>query len=74
MLRTRLEEIENRTVADKQWWEKRREAIQKDFMKELEEDSTRGSIKAVSDDDAVHVESSTPSATPGGSKKKKGKN
>ncbi|KAI3328944.1 Sec62/63 complex, subunit Sec66 [Xylariaceae sp. AK1471] len=74
MLRTRLEEIEGRVEADKQWWEKRREAIQKDFMKELEEDSAKGSTKAVSDDEVVHVESSKPAATPGSSKKKKGKN
>ncbi|KAI8966014.1 Sec62/63 complex, subunit Sec66 [Daldinia sp. FL1419] len=68
MLRTRLEEIESRAAADKQWWEKRREAIQKDFMKELEEgSSTKGSVKG-SDDDAVLVDSSSPS-----SKKKKGK-
>ncbi|KAF2970169.1 hypothetical protein GQX73_g3365 [Xylaria multiplex] len=76
ILRTRLEEIEGRTEADKQWWEKRREAIKEDFMKELEDDSAKGSTKAVSDDEAVHVElNSSPTATPGGSKKKKkGKN
>lgn len=72
VLRTRLEEIESRTEADKVWWEKRREAIKEDFMKELEEDSTKGSSsKAVSDDEAVHV-NLTPASTPG--KKKKGKN
>lgn len=71
-----MEEIEGRTEADKQWWEKRREAIKEEFMKELEEDSAKGSsTKAVSDDEAVHVELSSPAATPGGSKKKrKGKN
>ncbi|KAI1661385.1 Sec62/63 complex, subunit Sec66 [Daldinia decipiens] len=69
MLRKRLEEIESRAEADKKWWEKRRETIQKDFMKELDEDSsTKGSVKG-SDDDAVLVDSGSPSA----SKKKKGK-
>ncbi|KAI0974638.1 Sec62/63 complex, subunit Sec66 [Xylaria arbuscula] len=73
-LRTRLEEIEGRVEADKQWWDKRKEAIREDFMKELEEDSAKGSsTKAVSDDDAVHVEAGSPAATPS-KKKKKGKN
>ncbi|KAI2614603.1 Sec62/63 complex, subunit Sec66 [Hypoxylon fragiforme] len=74
MIRARLEEIESRAEADKQWWEKRREAIQKDFMKELEEDtSVISSLKSGSDDEAVLVDSSTPAATPGSAKKKKGK-
>ncbi|KAI0141003.1 Sec62/63 complex, subunit Sec66 [Hypoxylon sp. NC0597] len=73
ILRTRLEEIESRAAADKEWWEKRREAIKKEFLKELEEDSsTKGSTKTVSDDEGVLVDSGTPAATPGGSKKKKG--
>ncbi|KAI1105245.1 Sec62/63 complex, subunit Sec66 [Jackrogersella minutella] len=75
MLRTRLDEIENRAETDKEWWEKRREAIKKDFMKELDEDSsTKDSVRGASDDDGVLVDSSTPASTPGGgSKKKKGK-
>ncbi|KAI1649793.1 Sec62/63 complex, subunit Sec66 [Daldinia loculata] len=69
MLRKRLEEIESRAETDKKWWEKRRETIQKEFMKELEEESsTKGSVKG-SDDDAVLVDSGSP----GASKKKKGK-
>jgi translocation protein SEC66 len=43
-------------------------------MRELDEDSAKGSTKAGSDDEVVHVESNTPAATTGGSKKKKGKN
>ncbi|KAI0430628.1 Sec62/63 complex, subunit Sec66 [Xylaria sp. FL1042] len=74
ILRTRLGEIEGRMEADKQWWEKRREAIKEEFMKELDEDSAKGSAKAVSDDEAVHVESGSPAATPSKKKKKKGKN
>ncbi|KAI0003976.1 Sec62/63 complex, subunit Sec66 [Xylariaceae sp. FL0662B] len=75
VLRTRLEEIEARAATDKEWWEKRREAIQKDFMKELENDSAKNSAKAGSDDDGVLVESNAPAATPStpSSKKKKGK-
>ncbi|KAI1208845.1 Sec62/63 complex, subunit Sec66 [Annulohypoxylon truncatum] len=73
MLRLKLEEIESRAEADKEWWEKRRETIKKDFMRELdEESSTKGSVKG-SDDDAVLVDSGTPASTPGGSKKKRGK-
>ncbi|KAI0842053.1 Sec62/63 complex, subunit Sec66 [Hypoxylon sp. FL0890] len=73
MLRTRLEEIESRAATDKEWWEKRREAIKKDFLKELEEESsTKGSTKTASDDEGVLVDSGTPAATHSGSKKKKG--
>ncbi|KAI1333436.1 Sec62/63 complex, subunit Sec66 [Xylariaceae sp. FL0255] len=71
-LRTRLEEIEANTESEKKWWEKRRETIQKDFMKELDEDAEKAeSTKAGSDDEVVHVDPNTPVATPGGSKKKK---
>ncbi|KAL7629370.1 Translocation protein S66 [Parahypoxylon ruwenzoriense] len=73
MLRTRLDEIESRAAADREWWTKRRETIQKEFMKELDEESTRGSVKGASDDDGVLVDSGTPASTHGGSKKKKGK-
>ncbi|KAI1764807.1 Sec62/63 complex, subunit Sec66 [Hypoxylon sp. FL1150] len=71
MLRTRLEEIDGRAAADKEWWEKRRGTIQEAFMKELEEDSlTKDSTKGASDDDGILVDSATPS---GASKKKKSK-
>ncbi|KAI5923263.1 Sec62/63 complex, subunit Sec66 [Camillea tinctor] len=69
-LRSRLEEIEAKTESEKQWWEKRRETIQKDFMKELDEDATKDSTKGASDDDGVLVDATTPASTPG--KKKKG--
>lgn len=42
-------------------------------MKELEEDSVKGSAKGVSDDEVVHVEQGSAAATPS-KKKKKGKN
>ncbi|KAI5866868.1 Sec62/63 complex, subunit Sec66 [Durotheca rogersii] len=71
MLRGRLDEIEQRAATDKEWWEKRRAAIQKDFMRELdEESSTKDSTKNTSDDDGVLVDSGTPASTPRGSKKK----
>ncbi|OTB08874.1 hypothetical protein M426DRAFT_316900 [Hypoxylon sp. CI-4A] len=71
MLRTRLEEIENRAAVDKEWWEKRRESIKKDFLKELDEEtSTKDSVKGASDDDGVLVESGSPTGTPSGKKKK----
>lgn len=41
--------------SEKQWWDKRREQIQTDFMKELDESSTRNP----SEDEAVLVD--TPS-------------
>ncbi|KAI1345109.1 Sec62/63 complex, subunit Sec66 [Xylariaceae sp. FL0016] len=71
MLRTRILEIEAKTDSEKEWWEKRRETIQKDFLKELDEDETKESTKGTSDEDGVLVEPNTP-GTPSG-KKKKGK-
>ncbi|KAK8020899.1 Translocation protein sec66 [Apiospora arundinis] len=71
VLRSRLDEIQNKSAAEKEWWDKRRETIQTEFMKELEEEPTKGSSKVGSDDDAVLVDSGTPVTTP--SKKKKGK-
>jgi translocation protein SEC66 len=75
-LRDKLEEIEAQTEHDKEWWEKRRATIKTEFMKELDEESEKGQgqAKAASDDEAVLVDTNTPSATPSGaSKKKKGK-
>ncbi|KAJ9142134.1 Translocation protein sec66 [Pleurostoma richardsiae] len=83
MLRKRLDEIQAQTVAEKEWWEKRRDAIRSDFMKELG-DSEKPHNKPGSEEDAVLVDVSTPAAgTPaghpgggggggGGGKKKKG--
>lgn len=74
MLRKRLEEIQAKTDAEKEWWEKRRASIQKEFMKELDESEKTSLAKAGSEEDGVLVESSTPAGTPsGGGKKKKGK-
>lgn len=74
VLRDRLEEIEAQTERDKEWWEKRRASIKNEFIKELDEESEQGQAKAGSDDEAVLVDTNTPSATPSGaSKKKKGK-
>jgi translocation protein SEC66 len=36
-LRKRLDEIQAQAAAEKEWWEKRRATIQKDFMQELEQ-------------------------------------
>jgi translocation protein SEC66 len=36
LLRKRLDEIQAQTEAEKAWWEKRRESIQGEFMKELD--------------------------------------
>jgi len=67
-----MAEIQATVDSEKEWWEKRRASIQKDFMKELDEESEETPAKANSDDEPVLVETDTPSATPG-SKKKKGK-
>ncbi|KAF2187713.1 translocation protein-like protein sec66 [Zopfia rhizophila CBS 207.26] len=79
-LRERLAEIQSTTQSEKEWWEKRKETIKSDFMKELDEEkkspmevSSKPSGKTGSDDDAVIVESGGPAATAGKGKKKKGK-
>ncbi|KAI0164813.1 Sec62/63 complex, subunit Sec66 [Xylariaceae sp. FL1272] len=69
VLRQRLEEIEGKTEAEKEWWAKKRATIQTDFMKGLDDEVSN---KVGSDDDVVHVESNSPASTPSG-KKKKGK-
>jgi translocation protein SEC66 len=76
MLRKQLDVIQSQTDAEKEWWEKRREGISRDFMKELDvepaETSPQGT-KASSEDEPVLVDTDTPSATPSSSKKKKAK-
>lgn len=58
-LRESLEEIEAQTEAEKAWWEKRRGQIQSEFIKELDEEKAAKGSSAVSEDDAVLVD--TPS-------------
>lgn len=73
MLRKRLDDIQAQTESEKEWWEKRRNAIQQDFMKELDE-GEKGApsvTSGTSEDEPILVEGNTPSATP--AKKKKGK-
>jgi translocation protein SEC66 len=75
ILRKRLDEIQAQTESEKQWWEKRRAQIQKEFMSELDrgEKAVSKAPSAVSEDEPVLVDQSTPSATPSAGKKKKGK-
>lgn len=81
MLRKKLDEIQAQTDSEKQWWEKRRAMIQKEFMSELDgEDKDKdkaASASQPSEDEPVLVDqntpSATPAATPSGGKKKKGK-
>lgn len=67
LFQAKIEEIQAKTVAEKEWWEKRREAISSDFMKELEEDKHSPS------DDGVLVDASTPAEARGVNKTKKAK-
>lgn len=80
VLRDRLEEIEQQTERDKEWWEKRRATIKNEFMKELDEEAgdkaqskTSTNSVAGSEDEPVLVGTDTPSATPSGASKKKSK-
>ncbi|KAB5563567.1 Pre protein translocase subunit Sec66-domain-containing protein [Coniochaeta sp. 2T2.1] len=77
VLRKRLDEIQAQTESEKQWWEKRRAQVQKDFMAELEGGEEKKPASkapsAVGEDEPVLVDQNTPSATPAAGKKKKGK-
>ncbi|KAF2797867.1 hypothetical protein K505DRAFT_322249 [Melanomma pulvis-pyrius CBS 109.77] len=89
-IRDRLTDILATSSSEKEWWEKRKAAIQSDFMKELDEEkkgpiteaernSSVSSAKPVprmgSDDDAVIVEGGGPAEKAAKAKKKgKGKN
>ncbi|KAJ4394744.1 Translocation protein S66 [Gnomoniopsis smithogilvyi] len=69
---SRLDEIQSKTDAEKEWWEKRRAAISEGFMKELDEEGD----KKPSSDDGILVDATTPAERPqssSGGKKKKGK-
>lgn len=77
--RKQLDEVQAKSASEKEWWEKRRAAIASGFMKELDEEGapkspTKAANKS-SSEDGVLVDVSIPEApaTPGGSKKKKGK-
>ena len=53
-IRDHVEEIQSKTASEKEWWEKRREQISSEFMKELDED--KSSTKPHSEDEAVLVD------------------
>lgn len=76
ILKQRTAEIQVQLDAEKEWWEKKREGVRSDFMKEIEGDEKPAETqrKTGSDDDAVLVEAedSAPQGG-GGGKKKKGK-
>lgn len=76
LAKQRMAEIQAQLPQEKEWWDKRKQTIQSDFMKELDEDeekskaggSRQGSVvsnpqqKTNSDDDAVLVEAGGPAA------------
>lgn len=69
MLRKSIDDIQAQAESEKEWWEKRRAAIQQDFMKEL--DNEKGTPSVASEDEPVLVDQNTPSAASPGSKKGK---
>lgn len=60
-IRDNVDEIQSKMEAEKEWWEKRRDQISTDFMKELDEDKT--STKPQSEDEAVLVDTPQNKAT-----------
>ncbi|KAN0122257.1 Preprotein translocase subunit Sec66 domain containing protein [Hyaloscypha variabilis] len=77
LFRKRLDEIQAQTESEKQWWEKRRNSIKNEFLKEIESEALSAppktqTSKVSSDDDAILVDS--PVVNDKGSiRKKKGK-
>jgi len=77
VFRKRLDEIQAKTESEKEWWEKRRDSIKNEFLKELESEglatpAKTPTSKVSSEDDAIMVD--PPAATDKGSiRKKKGK-
>ncbi|KAI1003574.1 hypothetical protein K3495_g4633 [Podosphaera aphanis] len=67
--RDNLNEIQAKAQSEKEWWEKRREKIQAEFLRELEaEPSNQGrTVNAASDDDAVLVAGDGPAVNDKGS-------
>ena len=57
-MRTTVKDVQAQLDSEKQWWEKRRDQIQSEFMKELGEEE-KSSTKNPSEDEAVLVD--TPS-------------
>lgn len=56
-MRKRLDDIQDTMQSEKAWWEKRRAAIQSDFMKELDGSDKSSSTNPPSvDGDAVLVD------------------
>ncbi|KAL2756411.1 hypothetical protein ACRALDRAFT_1081721 [Sodiomyces alcalophilus JCM 7366] len=80
-LREKLDGIQEQTEAEKAWWEKRRAAIQADFMRELDEEgdnkdgkSVPASVSASTAPSSVDGEADAVVVGTAGKKKKKGKN
>ncbi|QDS67798.1 hypothetical protein FKW77_006904 [Venturia effusa] len=82
LIRERMADLQAQKDAEKEWWEKKKEAIRAELMDELEEGQTptpapkAGSRTSDTSDDTVLVESGGPadkSAATAASKKKKGK-
>jgi translocation protein SEC66 len=77
-IRERLAEVLATRDAEREWWEQRKATIQADFMKELDEESTKSPVSETSgvsrsEDDGVLVEAGGPADKSGKNKKKKGK-
>lgn len=79
LFKKRLDEIQAKAPADKEWWEKRRTSIQAELFQEEGIDSPVAtplsvSSKAGSEDDAILVEAvGTAGSDKGSIRKKKGK-
>lgn len=78
ILRSKLNEIEAQTTSEREWWNKKRESIQAELLKEVDTPSkptaAKTPSKVSSDEDSVMVESGGPAASSKGAVgKKKGK-
>jgi translocation protein SEC66 len=74
VFKKRLDEIQAKAPADKEWWEKRRASIQAELLGEENVVPAKSiSSKAGSDSDAVLVDTPTAGGDNGSIRKKKGK-
>jgi translocation protein SEC66 len=63
--RKRLEEVQTKMPAEREWWEKRRATIETELLKEVdEEEAEKASTgKPASEEDAVLVDAGSPPAS-----------
>jgi hypothetical protein len=63
-LRTRIQDIQSKAESEREWWNKRREVLRAEFMKELDDEAAAKGEKPKSSDKPAPQAAAAPSATP----------